>query len=338
VNVLSFATHHQGILMRPFSTTQPPHKTKVVLDGKSTTQPPSNIQSLLTAMNTGHGLVGLIKKGLKAMRAGGHPHLPSTPTGQARPVPPSFSHGADAIAMVAADELLGAVSVASSAWRVGGPVPSATVAFNAPLTAAPVALPAVDAAVYVSSVGRVSGAMNGPVDADAISFEAPMPALVFALALGMESDAGSPAYPYPYTALLMDIVTEVVTAPTHRLKHLIRVSRPSDSATWNGMAVTPTPLPVPGYSAYPSGHATLSQSMAIVLASLGRNSSKRKQLERLAADVGKNRERAGLHTDIDTGSGLALGEGFGDWLVLAANSPADFPTWSEIYNAASAEW
>jgi membrane-associated phospholipid phosphatase len=325
--------------MRPFSTTQPPYSTKVVLDGKSTTQPPSSTQSLLVAMNTGHGLVGLMKKGLKALRAGNnHPHLPSTPVG-ARTAPPSFSHGADAIAMVAADELLGSVKVTASAWSIGAPVPQAAVAFNAPTGVATITLPSVKAADYLASVGGVSTTMSGPRDVDAISFEAPVPGLIFALALGMESDAGSAAYSYAYTSLLIDIVTEVVTAPTHRLKHWIRVPRPSDSSAWNGMAVTPTPLPVPGYSAYPSGHATLAQALAVVLASLGAsNPSKRTKLDKLAADIGKNRERAGLHTDIDTRAGLELGKGFGDWLVVAAGDRTTFPTWADIYATASAEW
>jgi membrane-associated phospholipid phosphatase len=332
--------------MHPFSTTQPPYKPNFWLDIRSTTQPPSSTQSMLVSMTSGHGLVGLMKRGLKAMRAGGLPHLPSTPPAHGPAQPPSWVHSADVVGVLAADELLEKFKIVASPWTATGGVPQASVLFEFTAASgsnanwAPHVLRAHSAAVYAASLARVKTTMAGAAPhVDDISFQAPVPSIVMALALGMDADAGTASYRYAYTALLIDVIVDVVTAPVHRLKKLIRVPRPSDGVWSLNPPIAPQPLTVPGYTAYPSGHAAVSAALATVLAALGKNTSKANDLKKLALSVATNRERAGLHTDIDSTEGLALGEAMGKWMVDAAtNHAAVFPTWADVYNAAAAEW
>jgi membrane-associated phospholipid phosphatase len=331
--------------MSLYSTTQPPYATKFFPeDILSTTQPPSSTQSRLVGMTTGHGLVGLMKRGLKALRSSGLPHLP-TPTKPTPPMPPSWSLNSDVVGLLASDELLEKVSVAATHWSSVSGVPPAAVEFS--FNSAPGAalrwvhnLPAHTAPAYTASVAAVTATMAGAAPHfEDISFQAPEPAILMALALGMDKDAGSGSYGYAYTALLIDVVVEVVTPPTHRLKKLIQVPRPHDASWGPSAAPPPKPLPEPGYTAYPSGHGTVCAALMVVLASLGANHSKKAQLKSLAQEIGLNRERAGLHTSIDTTDGIALGEDFGQWMVDAASAHAAvFPTWADIYQAANAEW
>jgi hypothetical protein len=64
-------------------------------------------------------------------------------------------------------------------------------------------------------------------------------------------------------------------------------------------------VPVPPYAAYPSGHATQATVIAHLMAELAPKSAR--QLHALAAQVGRNREVAGLHYASDTDTGFSLG-------------------------------
>ncbi len=65
-------------------------------------------------------------------------------------------------------------------------------------------------------------------------------------------------------------------------------------------------VPVPMYSAYPSGHATQSIVIANLMSTIAPNATK--QLKTLAVQVGRNREIAGLHYPSDTNAGFKLGQ------------------------------
>lgn len=71
-------------------------------------------------------------------------------------------------------------------------------------------------------------------------------------------------------------------------------------------------VPVPWHASYPSGHATQSTLIAELLTRVAPKSAK--PLQRLAIQVGRNREIAGLHYPSDTAAGMTLGK----WL---ANQP-----------------
>ena len=61
------------------------------------------------------------------------------------------------------------------------------------------------------------------------------------------------------------------------------------------------------------------------------------QLDALALEVAINRERAGLHTRLDTTAGTALGQQMAQWMIEAVEHPA-FGPWSAVYAGAAAEW
>lgn len=330
--------------MRTFSTTQPPYQSKFRLDILSTTQPPSSTQGRLVEMSSGHGLVGLIRKGLKAIRGTAHmPTLPGGPVQKGPSAPPSMGSSGDVFGMLAADDFLEKMSVsAAGAWDSGGGVPVAALSLKfvgaggTPTTRTHT-LAAHTAAAYGASVCCVTKTMaKGDSDVDVISFEAPAPTLAMALALHMDTGAGTSSYPYAYTALLIDVVVEVVTAPTHRLKHLLQVPRPT-AGVWG--AEVAAIIPVPGYTAYPSGHATVCAAAAVVLGAVVKDrAAKGQKLMRLAEEIGLNRERAGLHTKLDTDAGIALGTDIGNWMVEAFDHESAFPTWRQLFTAATAEW
>ena len=66
-----------------------------------------------------------------------------------------------------------------------------------------------------------------------------------------------------------------------------------------------TVVPVPPYSAYPSGHATQSVVIATLMSEVAPDAAKR--LQALATQIGRNREIAGLHYPSDTNAGFKLG-------------------------------
>lgn len=330
--------------MSLFSTTQPPYTTKFFVDPRSTTQPPSQTQSMLVVISMGHGFAGLMRKGLKALR--GETKLPAPGAGGKKP--PAHEHSPDVVGLLAAEELLEAVSVPSvAAWDSKNGIPRSKVLMSftgsdGKPVASEHAVSGQATAGYKTSVKDVKDAMKESRDDDLISFEASSPTLRLALAVGMDRGAGTTAYPYRYTALLIDVIVEVVTAPTHRLKGLLQVPRPNSADAWKPDHV-PTPAfdPVPGYTAYPSGHATVCAAAAVVLNTVAKSaiSGLSQPLMKVAEEIGKNRERAGLHTKLDTDEGLALGKTMGQWMVDAATIHSKvFTNWADLFEAAQAEW
>ena len=104
------------------------------------------------------------------------------------------------------------------------------------------------------------------------------------------------------------------------------------------------PLPVPGHSSYPAGHAVIAQLTANVLievtAGAGAASPYRNSLLKLATEIGRNRVIAGFHfwSDIDAGVTAAnMTYQFLSGMTAGAPVPPNFDFASAI-NAAKAEW
>lgn len=315
-----------------FSTSQPPHAAfKLVADGQilSTTQPPSSTQSAMVAMARGEGTAALARLGIAKLRADGRLPAPLTTSETGA----SLGDSGEVLGLLAGNELTCALSISSSGkWSPahGFPDSKAAMSFEDD-TGADIrlehTLPGRSRALYFDSVREVLDTMTEfSAFADEVRFQAPAPALMLALSIGMDRDEAS--YPLPFTALVVDVVVQAVTAPTHRLKNQLLVPRPY--ADWAGLPHQIEPkLDKPGYSGFPSGHATVSAAIAAVLTGLGHTLP-----APLVGQIARNRERAGLHTGVDSIEGLALGTALGGWLVAAAAHEQAFPTWRKIFLAA----
>jgi hypothetical protein len=80
-------------------------------------------------------------------------------------------------------------------------------------------------------------------------------------------------------------------------------------------------IQVPGYSAYPSGHATESSMVAHLLLELtGQRSSSplKTQMVELADRIAAHRVTAGLHFPIDSAAGFYLGRALAGYLAALA--------------------
>lgn len=126
------------------------------------------------------------------------------------------------------------------------------------------------------------------------------------------------------------------------LKCRLQVPRPH---TIDAEAPCPSPLKVPRYSSYPGGHATIVEALHVVLSDVicahPTSDQNRWQndlkLRGLADRIAENRERAGLHTSVDTNAGKALGAAIGRALIKAGHETA-FGDWHIVYTAARQEW
>lgn len=159
-----------------------------------------------------------------------------------------------------------------------------------------------------------------------------MPQLLIGLLLGLRGTQDK----YPYTCALIDVISTVASVAVQRLKHCLRVPRPDDAHF--GLGLTPA-LPVPKYSAFPAGHATVCAAVVTVLIKVGEaDAAQTASLEALVAEIAEDRERAGLHCGIDNREGLALGRSIGAWMLLAVAEPTTFGTWSALFMKAAQEW
>ncbi len=193
-------------------------------------------------------------------------------------------------------------------------------------------LPAVTAADYQASVVALHTKADGSVLELALA-QTKTPQTWLALALGLGTDPDR----YRYTCLVADAMQAVVTVAVQRLKHQMRVPRPDDLTKFP-MSQVQARIEVPGFSAYPGGHATLMHALAVVLSHItGCSSGVRDAMHDIAGDVANNRVVMGLHTDIDTQAGEAFGRAFGQWMVDATAHP-DYRPWAALVGAATAEW
>ena len=144
---------------------------------------------------------------------------------------------------------------------------------------------------------------------------------------GAQAFLASIAYLNPertkYTLELLAAAVRVATFVEMRLKHATACRRPIEY-TPQLQPMISTPL----HGTYPSGHATETFMMAIVLWNLIKGSGAYgdtlwlAQLLQLAARVAINRQVAGVHTPVETAAGTLLGLTLGGYLVQQFNAVA----------------
>ncbi len=100
-------------------------------------------------------------------------------------------------------------------------------------------------------------------------------------------------------------------------------------------------IAMPDYSSYPGGHAAFLAALYVVLMDItGANPTQALQFRGLPERIAENRERAGLHTRVDTRAGWEFGTALGQAMLRWVNvndDPNDID-WAVIYKSAKAEW
>jgi PAP2 superfamily len=144
---------------------------------------------------------------------------------------------------------------------------------------------------------------------------------------------------HPKTFFVMKLAARVGEVVMMRLKRHFNRPRPTQ--------YFPTlypPLPVPGHSSYPAGHAVIAQLTARVLIEVttGANgqSPYRNSLLKLAEEIGRNRVIAGFHFRSDITAGVTAADMTFQFLIgmpAGAVVPPNF-TYASAVNAANAEW
>lgn len=315
---------------RPMATNQPPR--------------PQSQQQLL-ALSSGAALAGLDfwrlrfqldERAIPALQV--VRHNPANITHQQRDdFKQLVTQSSDVMLMLAVAEFWATTRVAGSEWSSAGGVPQCTTSLEpssgrSGLPAWQLSLPAISAKEYEDSVAAAAGQVD-PKRQGAALAQADTPQLWMALAVGMLDRSES----LKHTCLVIDAVQPVVTVAVQRLKQKILVPRPDDIKSFPLSKVTPL-IRVPGFTAYPGGHAALMHALAVVLGHVtGCSQSVQSELDAIATDVAHNREAMGLHTAVDTATGTALGRAMGQWMVEAIHHP-DYRPWGAICGAAAQEW
>ncbi|EBA15361.1 phosphoesterase, PA-phosphatase related protein [Roseobacter sp. SK209-2-6] len=106
---------------------------------------------------------------------------------------------------------------------------------------------------------------------------------------------------HPYTLLYLQAVLKAVFKVTSEVKRHFQLVRPADLAP----EINPV-IQTPAHSAYPSGHATESFSLAVVLETLLFDGAST-ELKSIAARITDNRAIAGVHYPADGLAGATLG-------------------------------
>lgn len=106
----------------------------------------------------------------------------------------------------------------------------------------------------------------------------------------------------PWTMLVLDVLMLGLAFPLYEVKALVDLERPSRNTL--GIAIAPN-LVVPEHASWPAGHAYVGGLLATVLSGLAPAGAAR--LRAAGLRLGFNRERAGLHTRLDTSAGFAMG-------------------------------
>lgn len=337
--------------MQAMSTDQPPRFSMVIplAAVTSTDQPPKRSYQFLEALSTGQALGTLdfwrirvlMEQGLISSVAVGR-RTPHTETQQQKDEADKLArHSPDVMQTLATADFWACTRVSGAPWSTSGGIAASVMSLEprgAPATPWKITLPAVGKAAYETSVMGVPTTMSGapPNILQQVLAQASLPHLFLPIALGM---ANSHADLRPFTCALVDVVHDVVNVAVHRLKHQLRVPRPDDKTAAAFPFSTVVPLiPVPGYSAYPSGHSTLMFALATVLSDVvAANITQTDALHTLALAIARNRELAGLHTAVDTAAGDQLGRAIGSWMLQAAAHP-EFGPWSGMYAMAAREW
>lgn len=129
---------------------------------------------------------------------------------------------------------------------------------------------------------------------------------------------------------LMDAALNVVMLPIFTIKNTAQIPRP-----WvleprlDPPRIDKGPL---WHSSFPSGHATQAHACARLLGKLvGADANLQGNLDQLAAVIAGNREKAWVHTALDSAAGRVIGNALGQWLHEAATvHKATFPAWASM--------
>jgi membrane-associated phospholipid phosphatase len=149
------------------------------------------------------------------------------------------------------------------------------------------------------------------------------------------------AISHPKTFFVMKLAARVGEVVMMRLKRHFNRPRPTQ--------YYPTlypPVPVPGHSAYPAGHALIAQLTANVLIEVtkgaGAASPYRNSLLKLAAQIGLNRVIAGFHFRSDISAGVTAADMTYQFLIgMPAGGGAVVPPnfdFASAMNDAKGEW
>lgn len=116
--------------------------------------------------------------------------------------------------------------------------------------------------------------------------------------------AGIAGLPLPALAELLQVATDWATLIVMRVKHGIAELRPFQRS-----ALVMPVIPTPGHGSLPSGHATMAALYAELLAQLlyPQDDARAELLHRLACRIAYNRVVAGVHFQMDSAAGQALG-------------------------------
>jgi hypothetical protein len=129
-----------------------------------------------------------------------------------------------------------------------------------------------------------------------------------------------PLYPARHrrTFEFLGIALHFAMQTCHRFKHALAVPRPNELT----LCVQPV-LQTPGWSAFPSGHATEAFVAARLLRAFTGQapaSGMDQALQQQAKQIADNRVYAGLHYPIDSGAGQMLGETLAEYVIARSTA------------------
>jgi hypothetical protein len=130
---------------------------------------------------------------------------------------------------------------------------------------------------------------------------------------------------------MMDIANCIVMLPTFAIKNGANIPRP-----WQlGKRRDPI-IDRLWHASWPSGHASIAHLNAHLLGAIaGADAPQRARLDQIASLIASNRERALVHTPLDSAAGEELGSAVGRWLVESATTSCDsHRVWASLYELA----
>lgn len=127
---------------------------------------------------------------------------------------------------------------------------------------------------------------------------------------------------HPYTALFLNVATEVLGNFVHGIKHEFAVPRP-----WQGKSRLAPIVAMPSHASFPSGHAAYAYMTAELLSALSPSADRDVLLE-LANYIADNRVVAGVHFPVDSVGGEVLGRGVAAWLAALGSENPKTATWT----------